>query len=164
MTEEKSIKLLLVDDEVDFLKSLSERLSLRDFEVTTASEGKQAIKAAKKGHFDVAILDLRMPGMDGTEVLKVLKDKHKWLEVVMLTGHGSVDSAVEAGKLGAFGYLEKPYDFDNLVSMLKDAYTARLKKKFEHDKKRMEDIEFLSMGSSPMSILASLRRLDDEEK
>jgi DNA-binding NtrC family response regulator len=164
MTEEKSIKLLLVDDEVDFLKSLSERLSLRDFEVTTASEGKQAIKAAKKGHFDVAILDLRMPGMDGTEVLKVLKDKHKWLEVVMLTGHGSVDSAVEAGKLGAFGYLEKPYDFDNLVGMLKDAYTARLKKKFEHDKKRMEDIEFLSMGSSPMSILASLRRLDDEEK
>ena len=164
MSEEKSIKLLLVDDEVDFLKSLSERLSLRDFEVTTASEGKQAIKAAKKGHFDVAILDLRMPGMDGTEVLKVLKDKHKWLEVVMLTGHGSVDSAVEAGKLGAFGYLEKPYDFDNLVGMLKDAYTARLKKKFEHDKKRMEDIEFLSMGSSPMSILASLRRLDDEEK
>jgi DNA-binding NtrC family response regulator len=164
MSEEKSIKLLLVDDEVDFLKSLSERLSLRDFEVTTASEGKQAIKAAKKGHFDVAILDLRMPGMDGTEVLKVLKDKHKWLEVVMLTGHGSVDSAVEAGKLGAFGYLEKPYDFDNLVGMLKDAYTARLKKTFEHDKKRMEDIEFLSMGSSPMSILASLRRLDDEEK
>jgi len=145
MSEGKSIKLLLVDDEVDFLKSLSERLSLRDFEVTTASEGKQAIKAAKKGHFDVAILDLRMPGMDGTEVLKVLKDKHKWLEVVMLTGHGSVDSAVEAGKLGAFGYLEKPYEFDNLVGMLKDAYTARLKKKFEHDKKRMEDIEFLSM-------------------
>jgi DNA-binding NtrC family response regulator len=164
MSEEKPIKLLLVDDEVDFLKSLSERLSLRDFDVTTASEGKQAIKAAKKGQFDVAILDLRMPGMDGTEVLKVLKDKHKWLEVVMLTGHGSVDSAVEAGKLGAFGYLEKPYDFDNLVIMLKDAYTARLKKKFEHDKKRMEDIEFLSMGSSPMSILASLRRLDDEEK
>ena len=164
MSEEKSIKLLLVDDEVDFWQSLSERLSLRDFEVTTASEGKQAIKAAKKGQFDVAILDLRMPGMDGTEVLKTLKDKHKWLEVVMLTGHGSVDSAVEAGKLGAFGYLEKPYDFDNLVGMLKDAYTARLKKKFEHDKKRMEDIEFLSMGSSPMSILASLRRLDDEEK
>jgi DNA-binding NtrC family response regulator len=105
-----------------------------------------------------------MPGMDGTEVLKILKDKHKWLEVLMLTGHGSVDSAVEAGKLGAFGYLEKPYDFDHLVNVLKDAYTARLKKKFEHDKKRMEDIEFLSMGSSPMSILTSLRRLDDEEK
>jgi len=156
--------LLLVDDEVDFLRSLSERLSLRDFDVTTASDGEQAIKAAKKGQFDVAILDLRMPGMDGTEVLNVLKDKHKWIEVIILTGYGSVDSAVEATKLGAFGYLEKPYDFEKLVDVLKDAYTARLKKKFEHDKKRMEDIEFLSMGSSPMSILASLRRLDDEEK
>lgn len=164
MSEEKAIKLLLVDDEENFVKSLAERLSLRDFEVATASDGKSAIKAAKKGKFDLAILDLRMPGMDGTEVLKILKDKHKWLEVVMLTGYGSVDSAVEAGKLGAFGYLEKPYDFDNLVSVLKDAYTARLKKKFEHDKKRMEDIEFLSMGASPMSILTSLRRLDDEEK
>ena len=164
MSNEKPIKLLLVDDEEDFVKSLAERLSLRDFEVTTAFDGKQAIQAAKKGKFDVAILDLRMPGMEGTEVLKILKDKHKWLEVVMLTGHGSVDSAVEAGKLGAFGYLEKPYEFDNLVNVLKDAYTARLKKKFEHDKKRMEDIEFLSMGASPMSILTSLRRLDDEEK
>jgi DNA-binding NtrC family response regulator len=164
MTKEKPIKLLLVDDEVDFLESLSGRLSLRDFDVTAATDGKEAIKAAKKGHFDVAILDLRMPGMDGTEVLKTLKNKHKWLEVIMLTGHGSVDSAVEAGKLGAFTYLEKPYDFDKLVATLKDAYTARLKKKFEHDKKRMEDIEFLSMGASPMSILTSLRRLDDEEK
>ena len=102
--------------------------------------------------------------MDGTEVLKILKEKHKWLEVIMLTGYGSVDAAVEATKLGAFGFLEKPYDFDKLVATLKDAYTARLKKKFEHDKKRMEDIEFLSMGTSPMSILTSLRRLDDEEK
>lgn len=164
MSEEKPIKLLLVDDEVEFLESLSQRLSLRDFEVTTATEGKQAVKAAKKGQFDVAILDLRMPGMDGTEVLKTLKKKHKWLEVIMLTGHGSVDSAVEAGKLGAFTYLEKPMDFDRLVDVLKDAYTARLKKKFEHDKKRMEDIDFLSMGASPMSILTSLRRLDDDEK
>jgi len=164
MGKEKQIKLLLVDDEVEFLDSLSQRLSLRDFEVTKATDGKEAIKAAKKGQFDVAILDLRMPGMDGTEVLKILKDKHKWLEVIMLTGYGSVDSAVEATKLGAFTYLEKPMDFDKLVDVLKDAYTARLKKKFEHDKKRMEDIEFLSMGASPMAILTSLRRLDDDEK
>jgi CheY-like chemotaxis protein len=87
MSNEQPIKLLLVDDEVDFLKSLSERLSLRDFDVTTATDGKQAIKAAKKGQFDVAILDLRMPGMDGTEVLKTLKDKHKatWKSLTNLT-------------------------------------------------------------------------------
>jgi len=164
MTDEKPIKLLLVDDEVKFLESLSQRLSLRDFDVTTASDGEQAIKAAKGGKFDVAILDLRMPGMDGTEVLKILKDKHKWLEVIMLTGYGSIDSAAECTRLGAFGYLEKPADFDKLIDVLKQAYTERLKKKFKRDQKRMEDIEFLSMGASPMSILASLRRLDDDEK
>jgi DNA-binding NtrC family response regulator len=164
MSDEKLIKVLLVDDEVKLLESVSERLSLRDFEVTTATDGKKAIKAAKGDKFDVAIVDLRMPGMDGTEVLKTLKKRHKWLEVIILTGYGSIDSAAECTRLGAFGYLEKPADFDKLIDVLKQAYTERLKKKFKRDQKRMEDIEFLSMGASPMSILASLRRLDDDEK
>ena len=164
MSDEKLIKVLLVDDEVKLLESVSQRLSLRDFEVTTAPDGKKAIKAAKGDKFDVAIVDLRMPGMDGKEVLKTLKKRHKWLEVIILTGYGSVDSAAECTKLGAFGYLEKPCDFDKLIDVLKQAYTERLKKKFKHDKKRMEDIDFLSMGASPISILASLRRLDDDEK
>ena len=164
MSDEKLIKVLLVDDEVKLLESVSQRLSLRDFEVTTAPDGKKAIKAAKGDKFDVAIVDLRMPGMDGTEVLKTLKKRHKWLEVIILTGYGSVDSAAECTRLGAFGYLEKPCDFDKLIDVLKQAYTERLKKKFKHDKKRMEDIDFLSMGASPMSILTSLRRLDDDEK
>jgi DNA-binding NtrC family response regulator len=163
-TKSEGIKLLLVDDEVDFLKSLSERLSNRGFDVVTATDGEQALEAAKKGSFDIAIVDLKMPGMDGTEVLKLLKEKHKWLEVIMLTAYGTIDSAIEAAKLGAHGYLEKPYDFDKLVAAIKDAYTARLLKKHEKDKKRQQDIEFLSMGS-PLSILASLRRLhEDEEK
>ena len=164
MSDEKLIKVLLVDDEVKLLESVSQRLSLRDFDVTTAPDGKKAIKAAKGDKFDVAIVDLRMPGMDGKEVLKTLKKRHKWLEVIILTGYGSVDSAAECTRLGAFGYLEKPCDFDKLIDVLKQAYTERLKKKFKHDKKRMEDIDFLSMGASPMSILASLRRLDDDEK
>ena len=83
---------------------------------------------------------------------------------IILTGYGSIDSAAECTRLGAFGYLEKPADFDKLIDVLKQAYTERLKKKFKRDQKRMEDIEFLSMGASPMSILASLRRLDDDEK
>ena len=164
MSDEKLIKVLLVDDEVKLLESVSQRLSLRDFEVTTAPDGKKAIKAAKGDKFDVAIVDLRMPGMDGQEVLKTLKKRHKWLEVIILTGYGSVDSAAECTRLGAFGYLEKPCDFDKLIDVLKQAYTERLKKKFKHDKKRMEDIDFLSMGASPISILTSLRRLDDDEK
>ena len=162
--QEKQIKLLIVDDDEKFLKTIAERLGLKDFDVTTASEGNQAIKAAKKGKFDVAILDMKMPGMDGMEVLQSLKKKHKFLEVIILTGFASIDSAVEATKLGAFGYLEKPYNFEKLLEVLKEAYETRLRKKFEHDKKRMDEIEFLAMGSSPMGILRSLMRIDDDEK
>jgi two-component system NtrC family response regulator len=162
--EKKQIKLLIVDDEEKFLSATAKRLGRRDFDVTTATEGNQAIRAAKKGKFDMAILDLRMPGMDGMELLQILKKKHKFLEVIILTGYASVDSAVEATKLGAFSYLEKPYNFEKLLEVLKEAYETRLRKKFEHDKKRTEKIEFLAMGSSPMGILRSLRRIDDDEK
>ena len=162
--EEKKIKLLIVDDDEKFLKTIAERLGLKDFDVTTASEGNQALKAAKKGKFDVALLDLKMPGMDGMEVLQSLKKKHKFLEVIILTGFASIDSAVEATKLGAFGYLEKPYNFEKLLDVLKEAYETRLRKKFEHDKKRMDEIDVLAMGSSPMGILRSLMRIDDDEK
>ena len=162
--EEKKIKILIVDDEEDFLKSISERLGMRDFDVTTATDGKRAVKVAKKGKFDVAILDMKMPGMDGMELLQILKKKHKFLEVIILTGHGAIDSAVEATKLGAYSYLEKPYDFEKLLDVLKDAYEARLRKKFEKDKKRMEELEMLSMGTSPMGILKALLHMDDDEK
>lgn len=161
--EKKQIKLLIVDDDEKLLKTMAERLALNDFDIATATEGKQAIKAAKKGHFDVAILDLKMPGMDGTEILKILKKKHKFLEIIILTGYASLDSAVECTKLGAFGYLEKPYKFEKLLEVIKDAYTMRLTKKFEYDKKRMEDIRVLSMGS-PIAVLNALRRMDDYEK
>jgi DNA-binding NtrC family response regulator len=161
--ETKQIKLLIVDDEVDFLNSVAKRLELRSFDVTPVTNGEDALKAAKKGQFDLALLDLKMPGMDGTEVLGLLKKKHKFLEVVILTGHGSIDSAVECTKLGAFDYLTKPYELENLLEILKRAYEARLKKKFEHDRKRMEEIEMLSMGS-PLAVLRALARLDDDEK
>ena len=161
---EKKIKLLIVDDDEKFLKTIAERLGLKDFDVATANDGVLAIKAAKKGKFDVALVDLKMPGMDGMELLQTLKKKHKYLEVIILTGYASVDSAVEATKLGAFGYLEKPYNLEKLLNVIKGAYETRLRKKFEHDKKRQEEIDFLAMGTSPMGILRSLRRIDDDEK
>jgi DNA-binding NtrC family response regulator len=157
------IKLLAVDDEVDFLNTLSQRLESRDFQVTTASNGNQAIKEARTGGFDVAILDLKMPGMDGQELLKILKEKHKFLEIIMLTGYPSVESAVECTKLGAFGYLEKPYDLEKLLRVLRDAYETRLKKKFPHDQERMRELEMLASGD-PMAALSAMRRLDDLEK
>ena len=164
MNTENTIKLLLVDDEVKFLKAVADRLALKGFDVTTADNGEGAIHAAQQGGFDVAVLDLQMPGMDGTQVLKILKQSHKFIEIIMLTGHATVDSAVECTKLGAFSYLEKPYDFDKLVEVLKEAYHARLQKKFESNSKRMQAIQKLSMHQSPLGLLRALAQLDDDEK
>jgi len=164
MSAENKIKLLLVDDEPKFLKSIAQRLELKNFYVTTASTGQEAIASAEKGLFDVAIVDFQMPGMDGAQVLKTLKESHKYLEIIMLTGHATIDSAVECTKLGAFKYLEKPYEFEKLVEVLQEAYEARLKKKFEHDQKRMGEIQRLSLSTSPLGLLRALAKLDDEEK
>ncbi|MBN1211857.1 MAG: response regulator [candidate division Zixibacteria bacterium] len=158
------IKLLIIDDEVKFLDSIAKRLELRDFDVTKAVNGREAIEVAREGKFDLALLDLKMPGMDGQQVLEILKKDHKFLEVIILTGHGSVNSAVECTKLGAFSYLPKPYEFDSLLETLKAAYEARLKKKFEKDQKRMDEISRLATGSSPLGILRAMQELDDEEK
>lgn len=160
----KKIKLLIVDDEEQFLNSIAERLELRDFQVTKALNGEQALKAAKGEKYDLALLDLKMPGMDGKQVLEILKQEHKFLEVIMLTGHGSLESAVECTKLGAFGYLPKPYEFDKLIDVLKDAYQERLRKKFEADEDRISKIMSIATGSSPLAILREMREIDDEEK
>jgi DNA-binding NtrC family response regulator len=105
-----------------------------------------------------------MPGMDGAQVLKILKERHDYIEIIMLTGHATVNSAVECTRLGAFQYLEKPYAFEKLVETIKDAYEARLKRKFENNIKRFNEIQKLSIGSSPLGILKALASLDNEEK
>ena len=164
MINEKKIKLLLVDDEINFLQPIAERLTLKGFDVIVTSNGKEAIASAEKDLFDVALVDFQMPGMDGTKVLKVLKERHKYLEIIMLTGYATIESAVESTKLGAFKYLEKPYNFDRLVEAIKEAYETRLKKKFEHDQVRMEEIKNLSFRESPLGLLRALARLDNDEK
>ncbi|MFH1052304.1 MAG: response regulator [bacterium] len=158
------IKLLIVDDEINFLNSIAQRLEMRDFDVTKATNGNEAIKAVNQDKFDIALLDLKMPGMDGKQVLEILKSEHKYIEVIILTGHGSLESAVECTKLGAFGYLPKPYELDKLLDILKDAYETRMKKKFEKDSDRIEKLMKIATGSSPLSILREMRKLDNEEK
>lgn len=164
MSLQKKIKILLVDDEIDFLNAISDRLALKDFEVSAASNGREAIAFAEKDLFDVAVVDFQMPEMDGAQVLKLLKERHKYIEIIMLTGHATIDSAVECTKLGAFKYLEKPYDFEKLVQVIKEAYEARLKKKFEHNKEHVEKIQKLSLRESPLGLLRALAKLDDDEK
>jgi len=158
------IKLLIVDDEVKFLDSIAKRLELRGFDVRKATSGQEALEIVKNTRFDLALLDLKMPGMNGRDVLEALKREHKHLEVIILTGHGSVDSAVECTKLGAFSYLPKPYELEKLLEVLRQAYEARLKKKFDHDQARIDRITRLATGSSALAILRELRKLDDEEK
>ncbi len=175
------IKLLIVDDEVQFLESIAKRLELRGFDVLTASGGAGALEIATTDLFDLAILDLKMPGMDGQELLEILMREHKYLEVIILTGHGSIDSAVECTKLGAFGYVSKPYELDKLLEVLKQAYEARLKKKFVDDQVRLTQIaeaanqwtpevimkkmrEQLAEKPTALSILRALRKLDDDQK
>lgn len=161
---EKKIKLLVVDDEVQFLDSIAKRLELRGFEVTKATNGEQAVELARNKKFDLALVDLKMPGLDGKQVLEILKSEHKFIEVIILTGHGSLDSAVECTKLGAFDYLPKPYELDDLILKLKEAYKARLEKKFQNDKEKMDKIFQIALGNSPLAILEEMRKLDDDEK
>ena len=158
------IRLLLVDDEEQFLESIAKRLEMRDFDVRTATRGAQAVEIARKEKFDLALLDLKMPGMDGRQVLEILKQEHKHIEVIILTGHGSVDSAIDCTKLGAFGYLPKPYELEKLLDTLQQAYQVRMEKKFKANQERMDKIAKLATGSSALAILRELKKLDDEEK
>ena len=158
---EEKIKLLIVDDEVKFLDSIARRLELRDFNVTKATNGQQAVEAARNDKFDLALVDLKMPGMDGRQVLQIIKGEHKFLEAIILTGHGSLESAVDCMKIGAFGYLPKPYELDDLVVKLQEAYQARLQKKFEYDIEKRDEIMKSATGESALGILRRLRELDD---
>lgn len=161
---EHVIKLLIVDDESRFLNAIATRLRKRGFDVRTATNGHDAIALAREEKFDVAVLDLKMPGMDGAELLRLLKQEHDYLEAVILTGHGSLESAVELTKLGAFGYLPKPYELEKLIETLRDAYETRLRKKFAADQQKMDQITAATMGESPLGILRKLRELDDNRR
>ena len=137
---------------------------MRGLDVAKASNGRDALEVAQTQKSDVALLDLKMPGLDGRQVLEALKQEHKCLEVIILTGHGSMDSAVECSKLGAFAYLPKPYELEKLLEVLRRAYEARLKKKCGSDQERMEKLARLATGGSALSILRARRELDDAEK
>jgi DNA-binding response OmpR family regulator len=115
------IRLLLVDDEEGYVKVLSKRLARRNMEVMTALSGAEGIQRLRKQDFDVAILDLKMEDMDGIEVLRVFKKMVPDLPVIMLTGHGTEKAAREGLDLGAFDYLTKPCDLEELVKKIRAA-------------------------------------------
>ncbi|MBU8848002.1 MAG: response regulator [Desulfobacterales bacterium] len=122
------MKLLFIDDEQTFLKYLAKRLILDGFTVQTAFSGEEGVKAASKEDFDVAVVDLQMPGIDGIEVQKRLKDLQPMLPCIVLTGHASVENALESGKYNAFKFLSKPVDMDTLIETINAAYDHRVQK------------------------------------
>ncbi|MGC8719718.1 MAG: response regulator [Thermodesulforhabdaceae bacterium] len=121
-------KVLLVDDEEDFVKALAERLKLRELGPDVALSGEEALQSLDSEIPDVMVLDLRMPGIDGMEVLRRVKKAYPEVQVIILTGHGSQKDEEEARRLGAFEYLQKPVNIDHLVKVLKDAYKAKLER------------------------------------
>jgi DNA-binding NtrC family response regulator len=123
--------VLFVDDEVEFLETLLKRMKKRDLEASGVKSGEQALEFLAQNRVDVVVLDVKMPGMDGIQALKEIKKLHPLIEVVMLTGHASVEVAIQGMELGAFDYLMKPVDIDDLLYKVQDAY----KKKALHEKK-----------------------------
>ncbi|MFW5498906.1 MULTISPECIES: response regulator [unclassified Maridesulfovibrio] len=117
--DNKAIKLLMVDDEVGFAEVLRKRLSRRGILVETAYRGEDAVRMLREKEFDVAVLDLKLEGMDGIEILKVFKMLAPELPVLMLTGHGCEKAAAESIRLGVADYLSKPVDFELLLEKIR---------------------------------------------
>ncbi len=124
--------IMLVDDEVTFVKTLAKRLEKRNIETITAFSGEESLEALKTHqNLDVVVLDVKMPGMDGLEALKRIKMELPLIEVIMLTGHATIESGIEGMKLGAYDFLMKPCDIEELVGKVEDAAN----KKREHEEK-----------------------------
>ncbi|WP_054032847.1 response regulator [Desulfatitalea tepidiphila] len=157
------INLLIVDDEEQFLHSISRSLEMRDFNVTAVNRGDKALEVARNQPIDIALVDLKMPGMDGKETLEALKKQHPWMEIVILTGHGTIDSAAECSRAGAFSYLQKPCEFDRLLDTLAQAFRQRVMNKKQIEEKKMDAMLRISMGHSAREILSKLREIDQSE-
>jgi DNA-binding NtrC family response regulator len=124
--------VLVVDDEVEFVETFSERLTMRNLEISKAFSGKEALEALKKNqNVEVVILDVKMPEMDGIEALTEIKKQYPLVEVIMLSGHSTVESAIEGMKKGAFDYLMKPCEMDQIIAKISEAVA----KKRRHEEK-----------------------------
>ena len=129
-----TIRVLLVDDEEEFVEALAQRLEIREFDVTTATSGTEALDRIAEKEIDLVILDVQMPEVDGLEVLQKIKQTKPLIEVIMLTGHATVQTAIDGMKLGAFDFLMKPTETEDLVEKINRAF----RRKEEHDSRIRE--------------------------
>jgi DNA-binding NtrC family response regulator len=160
--ETNKINILIVDDEEQFLASIARSLELRDFSVVTVNRGDKALEAARQQPFDIALVDLKMPGMDGQATLEALKKEHPWMEIVILTGHGTIESASACTRSGAYSYLQKPCEFDGLLETLVQAYKQKVMNKHKINEAKMSELLKISQNRSPREILRHLREMDQK--
>jgi DNA-binding NtrC family response regulator len=121
----KGSRILLVDDELVFTTNMAKLLTNRGYKVTGVNSGDAAVRALEESNYDVVVLDLKMPGMDGITTLKEIKKLGLFTETLILTGHGSIDTALEAIKLGAYDYLTKPCEISELVAKIEGAWSKK---------------------------------------
>jgi len=121
----ENLRVLVVDDEADFLETIVMRLQRRKIDAYGVDGGKKALEIVENERFDVVVLDVLMPGLDGIETLKLLKKRKPFIEVIILTGHGSVESGLQGMQFGAFDYIMKPADFDELLEKIQQAYERK---------------------------------------
>ncbi len=153
------INLLLVDDEEALLDSIQRRLQVRHFNVIAVNRGEKALEAARRHPIDIALIDLKMPGLSGKDLLLSLKRDYPWLEIVILTGHGSFNPD-ECGYEKACSLLMKPCELETLLDVLVEAYKKTVMKRNRIGREEMEEILKASRLESARDILKKLKELD----
>ncbi|MCF8082756.1 MAG: response regulator [Deltaproteobacteria bacterium] len=151
------MRVLLIDDEETLLEYLSKRLLREGFTVKATFSGEEAVEVAADDNFDVAVVDLKMPGMDGVETQKKLKKIQPFLQSIVLTGHGAIDTALESGRQDAYKYLLKPIEYDNLVDTIKEAYEKKVE--LQQAKFREEVEEIYRSGRGARGIKKAVNKL-----
>ena len=137
MTQLEEVRVLLVDDEVEFVSTLTKRMKKRKLTASSVNSGEDALEFLGQHPADVVVLDVKMPGIDGMQTLREIKQQYPLIEVIMLTGHANVEVAIQGMEIGAFDYLMKPMAIDDLVYKIQDAY----KKKFIQEEKIKERLQ-----------------------
>jgi DNA-binding NtrC family response regulator len=159
----ETIQLLFVDDEDEFVDYMSRRLRPREIDVHAFTDPVRALKETANQHFDVALLDLRMPKMDGEELLNRLKERDPTIEIIILTGHGSATSAFRSAREGAFEYLLKPCEFVDLVSSINNAYAKRIRALDRERGRQVDELMQRAEKIEPLTMLNRLKEIRDGE-
>jgi DNA-binding NtrC family response regulator len=155
------IRLLFVDDEEEFVNYMTKRLTRQDIEVHAFTNPVEALDKTKGQTFDVGLLDLKMPELDGEQLLHKLKARDPCMEIIILTGHGSVESAFRSAKNGAYEYLLKPCDFDALVTSINTAFAKRIRTNWAD---KVDELMKTAGGLSPLNLLKRLKQINDGEE